>query len=71
MLVPASNWNPPRERSNPISALNESRVSAGAPANTPSRASPARESRNRAAIWLAGTSVPIVCIAAGIVPIGM
>ena len=49
----------------------ESRVSAGAPANTPSRASPARESRNRAAMWLAGTSVPIVCIAAGIVPIGM
>ena len=54
-----------------MSVLNPSRTSAGAPAKTSFRASPARESRNRAAMWLAGTRVPTICIPSGMVPIGM
>ncbi len=70
-IVAAENSNPPRDRSNPMSVRNCVSSSAGSDPIALSSASDAIPSLNRAAMWLAGTSVPIVCIAEGMVPMGM
>ncbi len=54
-----------------MSVLNDFRASDGASAKTLLSVFPANESRNRAAMWLAGTSVPTICIPPGMVPVGM
>lgn len=70
-MAAGENSKLPRDRSNPMSHRKSARTSDGASAKTESSESAASESLNRAAMWLAGTKVPTICIASGIVPMGM